>query len=81
MNAEDLIKEWRTGKAWVDGYTRDFKDLENLADGVSLHDVKGAPVVGEVTLAQSIRQIPQTSIQNVPELSARLTVLNYLQTL
>ena len=27
------------------------KDLENLVDGVSLHDVKGAPVVGEVTLA------------------------------
>ena len=72
MNAEDLIKEWRTGKAWVDGYTRDFKDLENLADGVSLHDVKGAPVVGEVTLAQSIRQIPQASIQNVPELSAEI---------
>ena len=72
MEAEDLIKEWRTGKPWIDGYTRDFKDLENLADGVSLHDVKGAPVVGEVTLAQSIRQIPQASIQNIPELSAEI---------
>lgn len=72
MKASELIQEWNTGRNWVKGYTRDFQQLGNLADGVSNQNVKGAPVVGEVTLAQTIRQIPQASIQQVPELTAEI---------
>lgn len=66
INVQDLIDEWRLNKDWVDSYTRDFKDLDNLADGVPLTRVKNAPVVGDVVLASTIREIPRESVQQVP---------------
>lgn len=65
----DLIAEWKTSKEWIDGYTQDFLDLDTLADGVALNHSKDAPVVGDVTLAGAIRQIPRNSIQQVPVFS------------
>lgn len=65
----DLIGEWKTAKEWIDGYTQDFLELDTLADGVALSNVKDAPVVGDVTLAAAIRQIPRNSIQQVPVFS------------
>lgn len=65
----DLIAEWKTSKEWIDGYTVDFLDLDTLADGVALNHAKDAPIVGDVTLAGAIRQIPSNSIQQVPVFS------------
>lgn len=58
--------EWDKGKKWIDSFTGDFPDLDNLVDGVSLHNNKKAPTVGDVTLGTSIRQIPKSSIQQLP---------------
>jgi len=58
--------EWDKGKEWIDNFTRDFIDLDNLVDGVSLHESKKAPMVGDVTLGTSVRQIPKSSIQQLP---------------
>lgn len=58
--------EWTTGKDWIDNFTRDFVDLDNLVDGVSLHNASKAPMVGDVTLGTSVRQIPKSSIQQLP---------------
>ena len=66
------IKEWDTGKAWIDKFTRDFPDLDSLADAVSLSNTKNAPMVGDVTLATSVRQIPRASIQQVPTFSVEV---------
>lgn len=66
IDVQDLIDEWRLNKEWVDSYTRDFPDLDNLADGVPLTRVKNAPVVGDVVLASTIREIPRESVQQVP---------------
>lgn len=66
VEVSDLIDEWKTCKEWIDGYTEDFLELDTLADGVALHHSKDAPVVGDVTLAGAIRQIPRNSIQQVP---------------
>lgn len=66
------IKEWDKGKMWIDNFTRDFPDLDNLADAVSLSNTKNAPLVGDVTLATSVRQIPRASIQQVPTMSVEV---------
>lgn len=66
------IREWDLGKQWIDKFTRDFPDLDNLADAVSLSNTKNAPMVGDVTLATSVRQIPRASIQQVPTMSVEV---------
>lgn len=70
MSIQNIIDEWDTGKKWIDQFTRDFPELDNLADGVALSNVEGAPRVGDVRLANSVRQIPRASIQQMPTFSA-----------
>lgn len=65
-DCQQYINEWTKGKSWVDSYIRDFNELDNLADAVALSRTKGAPVVGDVTLAAAVRQIPRASIQQLP---------------
>lgn len=69
---EDYIKEWDKGKEWIDGFTRDFPELDNLADAVALSSSKKAPMVGDVALASSVRQIPRASIQQLPSMSVEV---------
>lgn len=71
-NMQTLREEWGKGKTWIDNFTRDFPQLETLADGVALSNQKNAPQVGTVTLANSVRQIPRNSVQDVPVLSAEI---------
>ena len=71
-DVEQYIKEWDKGKEWIDKFTRDFPDLDSLADAVSLSSTKNAPMVGDVTLATSVRQIPRASIQQVPTFSTEV---------
>lgn len=71
-DVEQAIREWIKDKEWIDKFTRDFPDLGTLADGIALSNVKSAPTVGDVTLANGIRQIPRSSIQQVPTLSVEI---------
>lgn len=66
----DLVAEWNISKQWVSGYTTDFPQLDTLADGIALNNVKNAPVVGDVTLASAVRQIPRSSVRQLPVFSA-----------
>lgn len=72
MDMEKIREEWGRGKTWIDNYTRDFPELETLADGVSLSNQKNAPRVGSVALANAVRQIPRNSVQDVPVLSCEI---------
>ena len=72
MDIKDIIAEWDTGKAWIYNFIRDIPPLENLADGVSISNQKNAPRVGTVTLANAVRQIPRSSVQQMPSLSVEL---------
>lgn len=65
-NVKQLIKLWSDGKEWIDGFTEDFPEIDNLIDGVSNHDNPRAPRVGSVTLGTATRQIPRASIQQLP---------------
>lgn len=65
-NVKQLIKLWSDGKDWIDGFTEDFPEIDNLIDGVSNNDNPRAPRVGSVTLGTAVRQIPRASIQQLP---------------
>lgn len=72
MDIDSIIDEWGRGKAWIDNFIREFPTLANLADGISITNVKKAPVVGSVTLANAIKQISRDSVQQLPVLSAEV---------
>lgn len=69
---QELQSEWTTGKQWIDNFTTDFPDLDNLADGVALNKDSKAPQVGSMTLPADIRQIPRASIQQLPTFSVEV---------
>lgn len=58
-----LIDEYKISKSYVEQYTRDFPQLDNLVDGVPLLSNTDAPFVGDTTLAGLVRSIPRDSLQ------------------
>lgn len=68
----DLIQEWNTCRTNREKYTEDFPQLDNLVDGVPLNHSKGAPYVGDTTIAGLVRQIPRNSVQQIPVFSAMI---------
>lgn len=64
-----LLEEWRLSKSYVEQYTRDFVQLDNLVDGVPINHQVGTPFVGDTTLAGLVRSIPRNSLQQLPVLS------------
>lgn len=69
INMEELLDEWRLSKSYVEQYTRDFKDLDNLVDGVPINKQDDVPFVGDTTLAGLVRGIPRQSLQQLPVFS------------
>lgn len=65
-----LINEWNLSTEYVRLYTRDFKYLDDLVDGVPLHQDDQNPFVGDMTLAGLVRSIPRDSIQQLPVYSS-----------
>lgn len=64
-----LLDEWKLAKSYSEQYTRDFKDLDNLVDGVPVNKQDDAPFVGDTTLAGLVRGIPRASLQQLPVFS------------
>lgn len=69
VNMEELLAEWRLSKSYVEQYTRDFKNLDNLVDGVPINKQDDTPFVGDTTLAGLVRGIPRSSLQQLPVFS------------
>jgi hypothetical protein len=66
INMSELINEWNIATEYVRLYTRDFKYLDDLVDGVPLqHDPKN-PFVGDTTLLGEVKSIPRDSLQQLP---------------
>lgn len=70
IDMEKLISEWKLSKSYVEQYTRDFPDLDNLVDAVPVRRDNDAPFVGDTTLAGLVRSIPRNSLQQLPVFSA-----------
>lgn len=66
IDVQALIGEWETSRTNRETYTNDFPSLDNLVDGVPLNHQKGAPYVGDTTIAGLVRSIPRNSLQQVP---------------
>jgi len=69
IDMHELINEWNLGTEHVRLYTRDFKYLDDLVDGVPLNHQNDAPFVGDTTLAGLVKSIPRDSLQQLPVLS------------
>lgn len=70
VDMANLIEEWKLSRSYVEQYTRDFVQLDNLVDGVPLIQDNEAPFVGDTTLAGLVRSIPRESLQQLPVFSA-----------
>lgn len=66
------VKEWEKARDWVDKFTKDFNQLENLVDTVVSNTNSKVPMVGDVTLASAVRQIPRQAVQQMPTMSVEL---------
>lgn len=69
IDMHELINEWNLATEYVRLYTRDFKFLDDLVDGVPLSHQNDAPFVGDMTLAGLVHSIPRDSLQQLPVLS------------
>lgn len=70
IDMDALMDEWRLSKSYVEQYTRDFIQLDNLVDGVAMGSDPDVPFVGDTTLAGLVRSIPRNSLQQLPVFSA-----------
>lgn len=69
---ERYQSEWGSGKKFIDSFTKDFPDLDALADGMPLNQAKGAPIIGSSTIPNAVKQIPRASIQQLPVFSVEV---------
>lgn len=69
IDMHEIINEWKLSSEYVRLYTRDFKFLDDLVDGVPLVHQNDAPFVGDTTLAGLVHAIPRDSLQQLPVLS------------
>lgn len=65
-----LLDEWRLSKSYVEQYTRDFKQLDDIVDGVNNSADRDAPFVGDTTLPGLVRSIPRNSLEQLPTFAA-----------
>lgn len=66
INMGNLIDEYRQSKSYVEQYTRDFVQLDNLVDAVPISPDTDVPFVGDTTLPGLVRSIPRDSLEQLP---------------
>jgi len=69
VNMPNLLDEFKASIYYTEQFSRDFKDLDNLVDGVPINKQDNAPFVGDTTLAGLVRSIPRQAIKQLPVLS------------
>lgn len=67
-----LISEFNISKGYVDQYTKDFSELDNLVDAVPINKEPGTPFIGDTTLAGLVRSIPRTSLKQLPVMTTTI---------
>jgi hypothetical protein len=70
VDMEAVVQEWKLAKNFVEMYSKDFKFLDQIADGAPLNHEDNATYVGDTTLAGLVRQIPRDSLEQLPVFSA-----------
>lgn len=70
IDMNNLIEECRLARSYVEQYTKDFPQLQQLADGMPIGMDPDSPFVGDTTLAGLVRSIPRDSLQQLPVFAA-----------
>ena len=60
------ISEWQKSKDFVAGYTRDFRDLDTIANAQYPRGSGKKPNVGDTTIAGTIRQQMRRAVKQLP---------------
>lgn len=63
------IAEWKKSKDFVYGYTRDFRDLDTIANAQYPRGSGKKPNVGDTTIAGSTRQMMRRAVKQLPVIS------------
>lgn len=71
-NIEDYIAEWKKSKEYVYGYTRDFRDLNTIANAQYPKGNGKKPNVGDTTVAGTIRQMMRRAVKQLPVVSVAI---------
>lgn len=66
----DLIAEWNKSRDFVRGFSRDFKDLDTIANAQYPRSNSKKPNVGDTTIAGAVRQMMRRAIKQPPVVSA-----------
>jgi hypothetical protein len=70
VDMDSVVQEWKLAKNFVELYSKDFRFLDQIADGVPNTHEDNANYVGDTTLAGLVRQIPRDSLEQLPVFSA-----------
>jgi hypothetical protein len=66
IDMQNLLQEFRLSRSYVEQYTKDFPQLQQLADGMPIGMDPDSPFVGDTTLAGLVRSIPRDSLEQLP---------------
>lgn len=69
---QNYIAEWKKSKQFVYGYTRDFKDLDTIANAQYPRGSAKKPNVGDTTIAGTIRQMMRRAVKTPPVVSVAI---------
>lgn len=72
MNVEDLISEWKKSRDFVKGYSKDFVDLNTIANAQYPRSNGKKPNVGDTTIAGTIRQMMRRAVKQPPVVSVAI---------
>lgn len=64
--------EWEKSRGWIERFTSDFLELNNLVNNTPIHHTSKAPRVGSITLSAAVRQIPRQSAKQLPTMSVEV---------
>lgn len=68
-DVSNYISEWKKSKDFVKGYTRDFRDLDTIANAQYPRGSGKKPNVGDTTIAGTTRQQMRRAVKQLPVIS------------
>lgn len=69
---QSYIAEWKKAKQFVYGYTRDFRDLDTIANAQYPRGSAKKPNVGDTTIAGTVRQMMRRAVKQIPVVSVAI---------
>lgn len=72
INMQTVLDEFDRSQEFRGGFSKDFKNIDNLVDGIPITKEDGTPFVGDTTIPGLVRALPRDSLQQMPVLSVSI---------